>query len=105
MLTSINPIKNLGTLEFGKTHKFTFPIKNESNKTLEIKKIVVGCTSCTNASLPYPILKSGESRNVDVEFTPGSTGLQNKSLSLFYFFEGEDKEENITLKFTASVPS
>lgn len=89
---------NLGKIEQGKPHSFVYEITNTSNDRLAITNIVVGCGSCTTASSPVNELGPGEKTNVNVVFTPASTGLQLKKITVNYGIH-----QDLELGFTAQV--
>lgn len=98
MLTvKTNPI-NLGDVKFGVKNTFVFNLKNTSNKTIIINKLLVGCTSCTKASTSLFILDPGTETNIDVEYTPGSTGRTSKYVYVTY-----DTDKELKLEFKANV--
>ena len=75
---------DLGTLPFGKPHSFNFEVTNTGKEDITITKVVLGCSACTQADIENHFLKPKDSTNVKVIFTPGSTGINNKSISLGY---------------------
>ncbi len=95
--TSIHT-KELGRLKYGKPTSFTFSVKNTGSNQLEINKLVVGCGSCTKATVPKTTLQPNEEVDVKVVFTPGSTGKQTKYISVRY-----DDSKVLRLEFTADV--
>jgi hypothetical protein len=98
MLTTSEPTKNLGKLKFGRPVPFNFQIKNETNRRVEITKIVVGCGSCTKAQIIKTKLEPEEESTISVVFTPGSTGQQKKHITVKY-----DADSVLKLEFTAEV--
>ena len=98
MLTTQEPTKNLGRLKYGKATGFLFNILNASQTDAEITKIVVGCGSCTKASTLKTKLGPNESTDINVVFTPGSTGAQKKHITVRY-----NADSVLTLEFTADV--
>lgn len=93
--------KQLGNLKFGKPHKFEYIITNSGEKTIVVTKLVLGCNSCTEASLVKQVLGVGQSTDLQVTFTPGATGLNSKNIIVQYS-EGE-KAEHLNLTFKAIV--
>lgn len=89
---------NLGTIQQGKPYSFRYEITNTSNDKLAITNIVVGCGSCTTASSPVSELEPGAKTDVNVIFTPASTGLQVKKITINY-----GVHQNLELGFTAQV--
>jgi hypothetical protein len=96
MLVANEPIKNLGKVKFGKPHAFTFCVQNIGNGIIEITKIQVGCGSCTTAHVKNTHLRSGESTDINVVFTPGSTGEQKKFITVKW-----NNINDLKLSFTA----
>ena len=73
---------DLGNLKFGVPHQFKYVITNDYNKKVIINRLVLGCKSCTVATTEKNILEPGESTNINVVFTPGSTGINSKKISI-----------------------
>jgi len=92
----------LGDLKFGSPYSFKFIVKNASSQPIKINKLVVGCGSCTTAATTKSNLLPGETSNIDVTFTPGSTGAQSKNVSVDYS-EGDAHMPALILKFRAQV--
>lgn len=82
MLVAKDNPKSLGKVKFGKPHSFTFCLENTSSQTITIDKIVVGCNSCTKASLKQKVVPPYQSVLMDVIFTPGSLGNQKKFITV-----------------------
>ena len=96
MLQSKELIKDLGSIKFGKPHIFTFTVK--ATTPCEITKLVVGCGSCTKATINKTKLQPEENIDINVIFTPGSTGKQTKHITVRY-----DADSVLKLEFTADV--
>lgn len=96
---------NLGDLKYGQTHKFSYKIKNTSDKVIIINRLYAGCSSCTKASMAKGSMEPGEESEVHIEFTPGSTGPQNKSVSIAYSSIDDRVRAypDMLLKFKATV--
>lgn len=97
---------SLGKLTNGKPYNFHYVVTNSSNEQLVIKQITVGCGSCTQASIDKYTLAPGEVTYLRVVFTPNSSGLQMKTVSIEYGTEQElakNKVQAIHVKFTAEV--
>lgn len=92
---------NLGNVQLNKSHNFKFVLKNTSDKEIKINKIVVGCNSCTIASMNSNTVAPGQSADLNVVFTPNSTGLNSKSITVFHTVNGSPV--NYSLKFKAQV--
>jgi len=93
--------KYLGNLKFGEPHNFKYIITNSGNETIVITKIILGCNSCTKASIVKQMLGYGQDTILDVTYTPGSTGLTSKDVILQYT-DGIQPEQ-LKLKFKAQV--
>lgn len=98
MLITKEPSRSLGKLKYGKPTNFLFQVQNQGTSPIKIDKLVVGCGSCTKAKIQKTLLQPEETVNVDVTFTPGSTGLQTKHITIRY-----DETEVLKLEFTADV--
>lgn len=79
---------NLGTLKFGVPHHFKYVITNNYTKDVIINRLVLGCKSCTVATIEKNTIKPGESTNINVVFTPGSTGINSKKISVAHQVDG-----------------
>lgn len=102
MLLANQQLLSLGKLKTGFPHKFKFVLSNKStDKTDNITNITVGCGSCTQASCDKTEVAPGESTDINVVFTPSSTGVQLKSVTVQYK-EGSNTG-SLTLKFSAEV--
>lgn len=102
MLVADNEIKMLGTLKFGVTKNFTYTLTNNYNISVNIDKIAVGCNSCTKASIDKTVIPAGEQAIISVAFTPGSTGLASKNLSILYR-TGNVQRPPLGLQFKANI--
>lgn len=98
MLTVNQTDIDLGQLRFGQPHKFKYIVTNNSTDSLIINKLVTGCSSCTKAYTSKTYLKTGESSDINVTFTPGTTGNQLKTLNVIY-----NNINELALKFRAHV--
>lgn len=84
MLVANQQTIELGSLQISQPHKFSYILKNTSDsKTVKIKKLTVGCGSCTQASTTKTEVSPGESAKIEVVFTPNSTGLQSKTITVW----------------------
>lgn len=97
MIEAKNQTVDLGKLPYGKPHSFTYELVNNSDKQTLIDDLIIGCTACTKATLPKFLLEPNEEVVLNVIFTPGSTGINNKSISLRY------GKNILKLKFKAIV--
>ncbi len=102
MLVVNQPDMMLGVLNYGKTHNFKYTIKNTFQDTLTIDKLVLGCGSCTKASVEKSVLEKGEETTINVAFTPGSTGINKKFINIAYSV-GKGKHGTLTVTFKANV--
>lgn len=93
---------NLGNLKFGVPYKFNYVVTNKGHNKLIIKKILRGCASCTEAEVKQSLLVPNEQTTILVTFTPGSTGIQYKNITVVYDIEGEDSHE-LSLSFKGKV--
>lgn len=98
MLVVDNQEKDLGKLPFGKPYKFKYTLTNNSTSSVKITKLVKGCGSCTEASIDTRDISPSNSAILNVQFTPGSTGLNKKTIQVLY-----NDTENLTLSFKAFV--
>ena len=96
MLSSIEQTKDIGQVKFGQPTSFSFNVTNSGPNPLEITKVAVGCQSCTKASVLDKRLQPGASTEVNVIFTPGSLGKQNKFINVEW-----DRRDTLRLTFTA----
>lgn len=98
MLTLLSQQKmNLGSLKYGQPHSFFYEVKNNTDKNIVIHKLITGCNSCTKVIMNKAILNPGDKARIDVIFTPGSTGINIKSVDVSY------DDTILPLKFTANV--
>lgn len=96
MLVAVDTVKNLGKVKKGTSYSFQFMLKNNGEGDIMIEKITVGCGSCTKASTSKIKLSPGDTSNIDVIFTPGSTGAQQKFVNVQW-----NKDNLLKLTFTA----
>lgn len=96
MLTTTQSPLNLGQVQFGKPIDFSFEVRNTGNRPLQITKLWVGCASCTTARVSKAMLAENECAQVNVTFTPGSIGTQNKTVQIQW-----DGNKVLKLEFTA----
>lgn len=96
MLTASPTSINLGSIPFGKPKEFSFTVKNEGKVPVQITKLWVGCSSCTKATAKKAMLADGECTTIDVIFTPGTVGTQNKNVQVQW-----NGNKVIKLEFTA----
>lgn len=94
---------NLGTLKFGVPHHFKYIITNNYNKKVIIDRLVLGCKSCTVATIEKNIIEPNESTNINVVFTPGSTGINTKKISIVYQTEDNILKSPVDITFKAIV--
>lgn len=60
-------LKDFGIIRAGEIVKYSFEVKNKSNKTLRIKNVTTSC-GCTVSGVRNKIINPGESTFVDVKF-------------------------------------
>ncbi len=102
MLTANQPEIQLGTMKKGQSKNFVFTIQNSGTQNIRINQITVGCGSCTKASTSTVIISPNQAGAINVVFTPDSTGMQNKNVSVDYS-EGTAHMPPLILKFRATV--
>lgn len=102
MLTT-QPTVELGKLKLGIPHSFTYTLKNDYKEPVTITALVKGCGSCTEASVNKQIIGVGDSTDINVIFTPGSTGLNNKIINVQYTIGHDNAKNHITLNFKSIV--
>lgn len=95
LITTQSPI-DLGQVKFGKPVNFSFDVKNTGNRPLQITKLWVGCSACTKATAKKIMIVDGGCTTIDVVFTPGSLGPQNKTVQVQW-----DGNQVLKLEFTA----
>lgn len=83
---------DLGTLPINKKYNFSAIIRNDKTFPITITKIKVGCTSCTEASIVKNDIQSNEDVIMKVAYTPGSIGMHDKMIRVYYM------ENNIPLE-------
>ena len=98
MLEPNQHVISLGDLKYGQPYSFKYSIKNTSENPINVNRVMVGCGSCTTANLQKSLISPGEEADIDVVFTPRSTGLQQKVITVQY-----DDNQSMMLKFTATV--
>jgi hypothetical protein len=106
MLSATNNPRNLGNLKFGSDTTFHYTIKNEGSQAVEVPSLAIDCSPCTKASMNKGSLQPGETADVQVTFTPGSTGLVRKGLTIIYKDVSALPgvlEQNLRLTFSALV--
>lgn len=96
MLNAVEQSKSLGSIKKGAPYSFKFTVYNEGAFPITITKIAVGCGSCTKASTAKTLLNPKESTDVNVVFTPGVAGPQNKYVNVYW-----NKDNVLKLTFTA----
>ncbi len=91
----------LGPLKYGNTYKFSYVITNTYNSEVELK-LIMGCKSCTSATIKKNPLPKGEETQIEVQFTPGSTGEQLKTITVV-IMTGTVRRPDLVLKFKGMV--
>lgn len=97
MLTTKDSPIDLGDIPFGKPTNFSFTVKNEGRVPIEITKLWVGCASCTKATTHKAKLADGECTTINVVFTPGTIGKQQKNVQVQW-----NGNQVLRLDFTAN---
>lgn len=92
---------HLGNIKNGIPVHFKFIVSNKEDNIININSLHLGCGSCTQASIDKSELKQGESATIQVTFTPGSTGINNKSVTVDY--NNGSSKHSLRLQFTAQV--
>lgn len=92
MLIATKPVIDLGKLRYGKKYSFIYTLLNDGEKNISVEKLVIGCSSCTSARINNTLIEKGENGYLEVDFTPGSTGLQSKKITVIYREEGGDQQ-------------
>lgn len=101
MLVIDEKTKNLGTIKYGVPQSFTYKVTNGYHEPVKIQKLIIGCTSCTKAQIDKWDLEREDTATISAVFTPGSTGLQNKKITLLYTVG--DIESTVELLIKAQV--
>jgi shikimate 5-dehydrogenase len=91
---------NLGTLTANKKHNFVALVRNDSNFSIVITKLKVGCSSCTEATVRKYNLQPKEDVLMDVSYKPFSTGLHEKMITVFYTENNVEKEHKLIFNTT-----
>ena len=96
MLVAVDTVKDLGKVKKGSPYSFQFALRNNGQNEVIIDRISVGCGFCTKASTSKVKLGPGDTSNIDVIFTPGSTGTQQKFVNVQW-----NRDNLLKLTFTA----
>lgn len=102
MLSVTNDIIDLGKIKFGQPYDFKYTLTNKSDSAIQITNVIAGCSSCTTAKTNKNTLIKGEKTDVDVRFTPGSTGIQVKQVQVVHSINNIPQKP-LVLKFKAQV--
>lgn len=102
MLTAFKEEINLGNIRFGQPYDFVYEVENDSNEEIRVQKVVLSCGSCTKASINKQKIEPKGSAMVNATFTPGSTGVQSKKISVVYK-DSQEQQKTLDLKFKATV--
>lgn len=98
MLVANQQMITLGKIRKGSPMRFKFTVTNTSDISVHIQNLSVGCGSCTQASTEKTLVEPNGKTDINVVFTPNSTGGQIKSVTV------NTKEfGNIILKFSSEV--
>lgn len=74
--------KDLGKLRMGQPKAFTVQVVNPTANDLPITTIKRGCGKCTQARMEVDKVKAYSSAPLHIVFTPDSTGLNIKSVTI-----------------------
>jgi hypothetical protein len=96
MLTLSEYQRDLGKIRIHQPKSFTINIINPTDHDIEITEIRRGCGKCTQARVDSTIVKANSFVPLHVTFTPDSTGINRKSISI---------NKQSVLTFTANVYS
>ncbi len=102
MLQAANNDVNLGEVKMEKEYKFKYIVTNISQKAVQINKLTLSCGSCTKASTDKTLLAPNQSTVVSIVFTPNSTGINKKRISIDYT-TGTAHSDPYILSFSATV--
>jgi hypothetical protein len=94
------PIKDLGIIEEGNTVSHTFIIKNSSEKTIYVDKVISSC-GCLVASKKEFTLNPGQSTDIKVEFN--SFGAGGTEISKTVEIHAKDSNFPLILTLKANV--
>lgn len=91
----MNTILDFGNISYGVTYTKLFPIKNTSDHPIKVSNLGQSCT-CVQVSMSgNSTIGPGEQTNIKVMFTPGSTGVVQRS---FWFRLNDVDSYTITVK-------
>ncbi len=102
MLTANQQSINLGNLPYGIAHQFKFVLTNRYSQPITIVDLKAGCASCTTAVASKSIVGPYDTVDLNVTFTPGSTGANKKYINIFYSKAGVGMPQ-YEVSFTATV--
>ena len=91
---------DLGTIKANKKHNFVALIRNDSNFSITINRLKVGCPSCTEATVRKYNLQPKEDVLMNVSYKPFSTGLHEKMITVFYTENNIEKEHKLIFNAT-----
>lgn len=97
-----NPVI-LGSLKYGVKYTFQVELKNTTNELIHINKLYVGCHACTTVDTPKPLVYPNDTTTINIHFTPGSTGVQSKQVSVAYSSDTNKVFPDLHIKFKAFV--
>lgn len=100
MLTVDSPIR-LGEVKLNYPTVFNVIVTNRGSEDIKIYEIFAGCQSCTTVSITKPLVGANDNTNVNIVFTPKTTGVHDKTVTLKYKLGNE--EARTIINFTATV--
>jgi len=102
MLTADQQSINLGNLPYGIPYSFKFILTNRHSEPVTIVSLQAGCASCTTAVASKSVVSPYDTVDVNITFTPGSTGANKKYINIFYS-KGGVAMPQYEVNFTAAV--
>lgn len=74
--------RDLGKIRIRQPKPFTINIVNPTDHDIEITEIRRGCGKCTQARVETNTVKANSSIPLYITFTPDSTGINRKSITI-----------------------
>ena len=84
MLQAVSNEFSLGSVPLNAVRNFKYTVINTSDKLITINKLTVSCGTCTKASMDTAQIPPNGKADVNVIYTPNSTGLNRKRISIDY---------------------
>lgn len=102
MLTTSNPILDLGTIQQGVVLNESFVVRNNSNHSITIDRVATSCGCTTTKKYDNIILQAKESISISFGFnSAGKLGNITKSIHIHYTYGG--KSHILTQQFKVTV--